>query len=131
MTALREITTVDELKDVIAENDTVLIDFWASWCGPCRTFAPIFEKAAEANDDALFVKVDTEAAPELSGALGIMSIPTLMVFREQVLVYNQAGALPAAALDDLLAQAQGLDMEEVHRQVAASHDHDHEHDHQH
>lgn len=125
MNALHEITTVDELKSVIADHDTVLIDFWAGWCGPCKMFAPIFEQAAQEHPEAHFVKVDTEAAPELSGALGIMSIPTLMVFREQVLVYNQAGALPAAALEDLLQQAAGLDMDEVHKQVAAQHDHAH------
>ena len=105
--------------DTLAANDIVLVDWWASWCGPCKMFGPIFEDAASRNPDITFAKVDTEANGALAGAAGIMSIPTLMVFREQVLVFSQAGALPAAALDDLIAQVRSLDMDEVHRSVAS------------
>ncbi len=105
-------------ESTIDENDIVLIDWWASWCGPCRMFAPIFEEAAERHDDVVFGKVDTEANQDLAGAAGIMSIPTLMAFRDNVLVFSQAGALPEAALEDLIAQVKALDMDEVHRQIA-------------
>ena len=108
-------------EDTITGNDIVLVDWWASWCGPCRMFAPIFEQAAAANPDLVFAKVDTEAQQGLAGAFNIMSIPTLMVFREQVLVFSQAGALPAAALDELISQVRSLDMDEVHRAVAEQH----------
>jgi thioredoxin 1 len=104
--------------DTIASNDIVLVDWWASWCGPCRRFAPVFEAAAERHDDLVFAKVDTESERSLAAGAGIMSIPTLMVFREQVLVFSQPGALPAAALEDLIAQVRALDMDEVHRAVA-------------
>jgi thioredoxin 1 len=105
-------------EETITGNDIVLVDWWASWCGPCRMFAPIFEQAAAANPDIVFAKVDTESQASLAGALDIMSIPTLMIFREQVLVFSQPGALPAAALDDLIAQVRALDMDDVHRAVA-------------
>jgi thioredoxin 1 len=108
-------------EDTIAGHDIVLVDWWASWCGPCRMFAPNFERAAADNPDLAFAKVDTEAQQGLAGAFGIMSIPPLLVFREQVLVFSQAGALPAAALDDLIAQVRALDMDEVHRAVAEQH----------
>jgi thioredoxin 1 len=108
-------------EDTITGNDIVLVDWWASWCGPCRMFAPIFERAAAANPDVVFGKVDTEAQQRLAGAFNIRSIPTLMVFREQVLVRSQAGALPAAALDDLISKVRALDMDEVHRAVAEQH----------
>jgi thioredoxin 1 len=119
------VTTIElsesTFEDTITGNDIVLVDWWASWCGPCRMFAPIFERAAAANPDVVFGKVDTEAQQRLAGAFNIRSIPTLMVFREQVLVFSQAGALPAAALDELISQVRSLDMDEVHRAVAEQH----------
>lgn len=110
--------TETTFEEVIESNDIVLVDWWASWCGPCRAFAPIFEEASEAHTDITFAKIDTEAEQRLSAAFGIQSIPTLMVFREQVLVFQQAGALPSAALEDLIRQVRALDMDEVHRAVA-------------
>lgn len=110
--------TKENFNDLVNQNGTVLVDFWASWCGPCRMFAPVFESAAEKHPDMVFAKVDTEAEPELAGAFGIMSIPTLMVLKDQVIVYSQAGALPAHALEQLVEQVDGLDMDEVRRQIA-------------
>jgi len=98
----------------------VLVDFWAAWCGPCRAFAPVFESAAEANPDIVFGKVDTDAEQGLSGALNIMSIPTLMIFRDGIGVFSQAGALPRPALDDLIGQVRALDMDAVRTQVEAA-----------
>ncbi len=112
--------TKENFADLVNQNGTVLVDFWASWCGPCRMFAPVFEGAAEKHPDMVFAKVDTEAEPELAGAFGIMSIPTLMVLRDQVIVYSQAGALPAPALEQLIGQVEELDMDEVRRQIAES-----------
>ena len=112
--------TAETFASTVEDNEIVLVDFWAAWCGPCRMFAPIFEEAATTHPDLVFAKVDTEAQQGLAGAAGIQSIPTLMVFREQVLVFSQPGALPAAALEDLIAQVRALDMDEVHRSVAAA-----------
>lgn len=108
----------DNFDDTINGNDIVLVDFWASWCGPCRQFAPVYEEASEQHGDVVFGSVNTETEQELSGAAQITSIPTLMAFREGVLVFSQAGALPAPALEELIAAVKGLDMAEVHRKVA-------------
>ncbi len=110
--------TQDNFEDVTSKNDMVLVDFWAAWCGPCRWFAPVFERAAERHGDIVFGKVDTEAQQELAGAFGIMSIPTLMVIRDNVVLYAQPGALPEAALEELIGKARALDMEDVRRQVS-------------
>ncbi|MFF8536319.1 thioredoxin [Streptomyces sp. SAS_267] len=111
--------TKENFDQTVTDNEFVLIDFWAEWCGPCRQFAPVYEKAAEANPDLVFAKVDTEAQPELAAAFDIQSIPTLMIVRDQVAIFAQPGALPAVALDDVIGQARKLDMDEVRRSVAA------------
>lgn len=111
--------TARNFEETITGNDIVLVDWWASWCAPCRIFAPVFDAAAAKHDDITFAKVDTEADPQLAGAAGIMSIPTLMVFREGVLVYSQPGALPMPQLEELISKVRDLDMDEVHRKVAA------------
>ena len=109
--------TATTFEETVTANDIVLVDFWADWCGPCKRFAPVFEAASEAHPDIVFAKVDTEAEQGLSAAAGIRSIPTLMAFRQGILVFNQAGALPAPALEQLIAGVRSLDMDEVRRQL--------------
>ena len=112
--------TAAEFAPVVGENQIVLVDFWAAWCGPCRMFAPVYAAAAEQHPEIVFGKVDTEAEQELAAAAGISSIPTLMAFRDGILVFSQPGALPAAALEDVIAGVAGLDMDAVRKQVASS-----------
>ena len=110
--------TGENFKQVVERDGIVLLDFWAAWCGPCRSFAPTFEKAAAAHPDITFGKIDTEAQQELASSFQIRSIPTLMIMRDQVLLFSQPGALPAAALEDLLKQVSALDMEKVRAEIA-------------
>jgi thioredoxin 1 len=117
--------TRDNFEATIAANEIVLVDFWASRCVPCRMFAPIFEKASDEHRGVVFAKVDTEAQEELAASFGISSIPTLMVFRDQIVLYSRPGALPAPALDLLICQAWALDMDEVRRTIAEHEGHDH------
>jgi len=110
--------TSDNLQSTISDNDIVLIDFWASWCGPCKMFGPIFESVAERNTDIAFAKCDTEAQQAVAAQFGIRSIPTLAIFREQILVFLQAGALPETALDEIIEKVKELDMDEVRAKIA-------------
>jgi len=108
----------DNFEETISSSDIVLVDFWADWCGPCKRFGPIYEKSSEQHTDVVFAKLDTDANQQLSGQLGIEGIPTLMAFREGVMVFNQAGALPGPALEQVVDAVKKLDMQEVHAQVA-------------
>ena len=109
--------TKDNFNDTVEKNDIIIIDFWASWCGPCKTFAPTFEAASENHEDVVFAKVNTEEQQELAEACNIRSIPMLMIFREQILLYSQAGALPPAQLEDIIDKTKALDMDQVRADI--------------
>jgi len=111
--------TKENFEQTVNDNPIVIVDFWAPWCGPCRGFAPVFEQASESHPDVVFAKVNSDEQQELAGAFNIRSIPTLMVFREKVILFQQAGALPGQALEQVLTQAKALDMAKVHAEIAA------------
>ena len=112
--------TAQNFEETVRDNDIVLVDFWADWCGPCKMFAPVFESASDKHEDIVFAKVDTEAEQQLAAAAEIRSIPTLMAFREGILVFNQAGALPSESLEELISAVRALDMEDVRAQIASA-----------
>jgi thioredoxin 1 len=109
----------ENFEATVSKQGIVMLDWWAAWCGPCRAFAPVYEKASEAHKDITFGKIDTDAQPELSGMFQIRSIPTLMIFRDGILLFEQAGALPAAVLEELIGKVRVLDMDEVRREIEA------------
>ncbi|MGH3441805.1 MAG: thioredoxin [Nitriliruptorales bacterium] len=118
--------TKESFDQVLEDNDLVLVDFWAEWCGPCRSFAPIYARVSDEHDDIVFGKVDTDAQVDLASSFGIRSIPTLTIFRDGVVLYHQPGVVPAEGLQDLIGQVRGLDMDDVRRQIAeheAAHNH--------
>ena len=110
--------TLDLFESTVASEGITIVDFWAEWCGPCKMFGPIFEEVSDSNPDVTFAKVDTEAEQQLAGSLGIMSIPTVMIFRDGIQLFAQPGALPKAALEDLLVQVRNLDMDDIRSQLA-------------
>ncbi len=120
--------TAENFKDTIEKNGIVLLDFWAEWCGPCRAFAPVFEKASDTHQDVVFGKIDTEDQQELAGAAGIQAIPTLMLFRDGILLFRESGALPPAALEELVTKAKALDMAAVKKEIE-EHEKNHPHEH--
>jgi thioredoxin 1 len=112
--------TRENFEQLITGNDMVIVDFWAQWCGPCKSFAPIYEKVSEAHPDVVFAKVNTEEQQELAGHFQIRSIPTLMIFREKVIIFSQPGMLPESSFAELVTKAKALDMTEVHKEIAAA-----------
>ncbi len=110
--------TQENFESTVLENDFVIIDFWAPWCGPCRAFAPVYDQVSENHPDIIFAKVNTEVEQAIAGSFQIRSIPTLMVFREKVIIYSESGSLPASALEDLIVKVRELDMTQVHKEIA-------------